>query len=375
VAFNTHINTKFSAAHTNRTGVNITGLYYNLDYWLTPDVGNKIPPDDIVNYAKGKGGSTALSVYSQSSFRLNNRLTANVGLNGAYFRLNGKAVVEPRVALRWQTLPKHAFGLAYGKHSRREYTDYYFVKTDPASHNFDNKNMDFAKAHHLVLSYDWSASEHLHLKVEPYFQYLYDVPVEANSVLSIINYRDFWMMIPLVNDGKGKNYGIDVTLERYLHKGYYYLFTASLFESLYTGGDGVWRNTRLNRNYIVNALGGKEWEMGKQKQNMLSVSLRFTLQGGQRYIPADEEASIAIKDLVLDNSRAYEPQLSTEFISHFTIAYKINRNRLAHEFALKMFNVNGNEDFGGYYYNYRNNRPEMYKSAVTLPNVSYKIEF
>ena len=80
----------------------------------------------------------------------------------------------------------------------------------------------------------------------------------------------------LVNDGKGKNYGIDVTLERYLNAGYYYLLTASLFQSRYAGGDGVWRNTRLNRNYIINALGGKEWKMGSQKQNMLSASLRFT---------------------------------------------------------------------------------------------------
>ena len=89
----------------------------------------------------------------------------------------------------------------------------------------------------------------------------------------------------------------------------------------------------------------------------------------------NEAASIAAKELIYDNTRAYEPQLSPEFISHFTIAYKINRNRLAHEFALKMYNANGNEEFEGYYYNYRNNRPEMYKSAVTLPNVSYKIEF
>jgi hypothetical protein len=164
-------------------------------------------------------------------------------------------------------------------------------------------------------------------------------------------------------------------VHRDLHRGYYYLFTASLFESLYTGGDGVWRNTRLNRNYIVNALGGKEWGMGKQKQNMLSVSLRFTLQGGERYIPVNEAASIAAKELVFDNEQAYETQLSPEFIAHFTIAYKINRNKLAHEFALKIFNATGNEEFSGYQYNYRNNRPEMYMGAVVIPNISYKIEF
>jgi hypothetical protein len=306
---------------------------------------------------------------------LNSRLTANIGVHGMYFRLNEKVIIEPRASIRWQAFPKHAFSIAYGKHSRRENTDYYFVKDPTTGDELTNKHLDFAKAHHLVLAYDWSASERLHLKIEPYFQYLYDIPVEKDSPLSLINYRDWWLMIPLVNDGKGKNYGIDFTLERYLHEGYYYLLTASLFESRYKGGDGVWRNTRLNRNYIVNALGGKEWKMGRQKQNMLSISLRFTLQGGEHYIPVDETTSIAKNTLVQDNSRAYETQLSPEFISHFTIAYKINRDKLAHEIALKMVNVTGNEEFGGYYYNYRTNQPEMYMGAVVIPNISYKIEF
>ena len=396
IVFDTYLNTKFSAAHTNRTGVNITGLFYDLDYWISPDMMN-IYPDDMVNFAKGSGSTLSFSAFSQSSFRLNNRLTANVGLHGMYFRLTGKTTVEPRAGLRWQAAPKHAFGLAYGKHSRRENTDFYFVEGTPTPdlpnkggngemppltpsnrggmEVFPNKQLDFAKAHHIVMSYDWSVTEHLRLKIEPYFQYLYDIPVEAGTQLSMINYRDWWMMLPLENGGKGKNYGIDFTLERYLHQGYYYLLTASLFESRYMGGDNVWRNTRLNRNYIVNALGGKEWKMGKQKQNMLSVSLRFVLQGGERYIPVDEAASIASQSLIYDNARAYETQLSPEFISHFTVAYKINRNKLSHEIALKMFNVTGNEEFSGYQYNYRTNLPEMYMGAVVIPNISYKIEF
>jgi hypothetical protein len=292
-----------------------------------------------------------------------------------YFHLTEKATIEPRVSIRWQALPKHSFSLAYGKHSRRENTDFYFVETPKNSNIFPNKQLDFSKAHHIVASYDWMVSEHIRVKVEPYIQFLYDVPVVKDSLLSIINYRDFFMMLPLVNEGKGKNYGIEFTLERYLNKGYYYLLTASLFESRYKGGDGVWRNTRLNRNYIINALGGREWKMGKQKQNLLSLSLRFALQGGERYIPANESASIAAKSVVYDNIRAYETQLSPEFISHFTVSYKINREKLSHEISLKMFNVNGNKEFEGYLYNYRNDRPEMMREAVVLPNISYKIEF
>jgi len=377
VALNTFLNTKLSASHTNRTGFVVTGLFYDLDYWLMQNIYDEpeYPPPGMLNYAKDNGSSIALSAFSQSQLRLNSRLTANIGLHGMYFRINEKATVEPRVGIRWQALPKHALGLAYGKHSRRENTDYYFVKTPDTGNELVNKNLDFAKAHHIVLSYDWLISEHLRLKAEPYFQYLYDVPVEQNSEMSLINHRDFLLMLPLlVNEGKGKNYGVDITLERYLQAGYYYLMTASLFESLYTGGDGIWRNTRLNRNFIINALGGKEWNLGRQKQNVLSVSLRFTFQGGERYIPFDDVASTP-QSVAFDNERAFEPQLSPEFICHFTVGYTINTNKLAHEISLKMINVTGNEECVGYSYNHKEGKYELYMGAVIIPSISYKINF
>jgi hypothetical protein len=265
--------------------------------------------------------------------------------------------------------------LSYGKHSRRENSDYYFIKTPETGDELVNRNLDFAKAHHLVLSYDWSVSEHLRLKIEPYYQHLYDIPVERGSYLSLINYYDFLTMLPaLVNDGKGQNYGIDFTLERYLHAGYYYLLTGSLFNSRYSDSDGVWRNTRLNRNYIVNALGGKEWKMGRQKQNILSANLRFTLQGGERYIPVNDVASKAVRNIVYDNSRAYEKQYPSGFLCHFTVSYKINRNRLSHEFALQVMNITGSKDYW-YEYNYRTDQPELYSDTGTVPNLYYKIEF
>ena len=374
LTFNTVLNTKFNAMFTNRTGINFTGLYYDLDYWISPNI-FMFPPEEMVNFAKSKGNSLALSAFSQSLIRLNNRVTANLGLYASYFHLNQKFTIEPRLGIRWQAFPKHAFGLAYGKHSRRESTDYYFV-TDPATgQELLNQNLDFAKAHHLVMTYDWVVSSYLRLKVEPYFQYLFHIPVEDNSPMSLINHRDFWMMLPLVNKGKGRNWGVDITLERYLHEGFYYLATASLFSSRYTGGDDVWRPTRLSRNFIFNALGGKEWKMGKQKQNMLSISLRFTLQGGERYIPVDDAASITSQRIVYDNTRAYDTQMPPEFFCHFTIGYKINRNKLAHEISLKMVNVTGSKEFDGYFYNYRTNQPEMLMGSVVMPNISYKIEF
>lgn len=373
VSLSSYLNKKFSSKHTNRTGVKMTRLAYDMDYNISPSYPNAFLP--MENFAKSDGSTYFASAFTNSTIRLNNELTTNVGLNAQYFHLNKKWNAEFRFGIKWQAQPKHSFALAYGQHSRHEKLDYYFVTTPATGSELVNKKLDFAKAHHVVLSYDWAISENTHLKIEPYFQYLYDVPVARDSSFSIINHRDWYLNTALVNEGKGKNYGVDVTFERYLADGYYYLFTASVFESRYTGGDGIWRNTRLNRNYLFNALGGKEWKLGRQKQNILGVNLRLSLQGGDRYSPIDEAASQAEQDAVYDTSKAYEKQLSPAFISNFTVSYKMNKKNLAHEFAIKMINATGYKEYEGHICNYRKKEVEMSRSAVVMPNISYKIEF
>jgi hypothetical protein len=86
------------------------------------------------------------------------------------------------LAPKWQPAVRHAFGLAYGLHSRHEKLDYYFVTTPATGDRLVNKNLDLAKAHHIVLSYDWSASENVHLKIEPYYQVLNHIPVIKDSL-------------------------------------------------------------------------------------------------------------------------------------------------------------------------------------------------
>jgi len=373
ISFNTYINRKFNARHSLRTGLNISNLHYDMDYNISPSFPNATSP--MENFAKNNGNTFLASAFTNSTIRLGNNVTTNLGLTGQYFFLNKNWTIEPRIGVQWQVNTKHSLGFAYGKHSRHEKLDYYFVTTPATGDRLINKNLDFAKAHHIVLSYGWSVSENMHLKVEPYLQYLYDVPVEEGSSFSIINHRDWYLNTALVNEGKGRNYGVDITLERYLADGYYYLLTASIFDSRYRGGDGVWRNTRLNRSYMFNALGGKEWKVGKSKQNTLGVNLRLSYQGGDRYSPINEEASQLQQDAVFDTSRAYEKQLTPAFISSFTTNYRINKKNMAHEFSIKIINATGYKEYEDHIYNYRKHEVEKLESSVVLPNISYKIEF
>ena len=370
LVFNSYINKKFSNRHTNRTGITVTGLLYDLDYKLSETLVPNISP--IEQIVKGNGSSMMVSAYSNSIFNITDKLSANVGLTAQLFTLNNNWTVEPRVGLKYKVAPNHTLSAAYGLHSRRERLDYYFVKVDGKE---VNKELDFAKSHHFVLSYDWRISNNIHLKVEPYYQSLYNVPVEEGTSFSIINYDLYYLDRALVNKGKGRNYGVDITLERYLDKGYYWLLSGSIFDSEYTGGDGVWRDTRYNRGYIINGLIGKEWMVGKRKQNVFSANLRLSYQGGDRFTPVDIIASEGKHDIVFDETRAFSSQFPAALTSDITVSYKINKRKTSHEFALKVLNIGGYTGQYGYIYNDKLQAVEKLSVTGIVPNISYKIQF
>lgn len=372
IVFNSYLNKKFNSNHINRTGITVTGLQYDLDYKISPNFGLDVPMEQI---SKGNGGSCVLSAYSSSVINLSNHLTTSLGITAQYFTLNKNWTVEPRAALKWSFNPKHALALAYGLHSRREKLDYYFVEQEANGKNESNRYLDFSKAHHFGLTYDWNINSYMHLKVEPYYQYLFRIPVEENSSFSIINHQSFYLDRILKNRGSGVNYGIDITLEQYMKNGFYYMITASLFKSKYKAGDNIWRNTRLDKNYLLNILAGKEWMVGHNKQNVLSLNGRIFFQGGDRYTPVDEGKSMIEHDIKFDETRAYSKKFDPSINGDISFSYRINKKKISHEFSIKMLNVGMRTGMHFYQYNEKTHKIEKKDGSGLIPNISYKIYF
>ena len=362
-------NRKFNSRFTNKTGATYTSMFYDMDMAKSIYVGEHLTPV----YA-GNGSTGLLTAYTSNALSVNNYITLNFGLNGQWLTLNDALTLEPRAGIKWQPTTRSTFAAAYGQHSRMEKIDVYFVEVN---NKYVNKDLDFTKAHHFMLSYTLKLSDNVNLKLEPYYQKLYNVPVVDNDPYSMLNRRDFYFDKALVNNGKGRNYGVDITLERYLNKGWYYMLTGSVFDSRYCGGDGVWHDTRYNRKYILNTLGGKEWMVGSKKQNVISANIKLTLQGGDRYSQIDVDATMAHPDneVQYDENRAFSEQFEPMFVANYTVSYKINRKKLSHEFAIKHLNASGAKGFYGHMYNYRTGEIEAYRSTFALPNISYKIEF
>ena len=60
----------------------------------------------------------------------------------------------------------------------------------------------------------------LKLKIEPYFQYNLRLPISSdpNSTFMLLNNRSGYAEDSLLSEGKGMNYGVDFSLEKFYSK-------------------------------------------------------------------------------------------------------------------------------------------------------------
>jgi hypothetical protein len=368
----TTLNQKFGAKHFNKTGIVYNQHFYNVDNREAKPLGT---PMEI--YTLEKGNTASIQAFSQSNVQLGNQLELDAGLFAHFFSLNNELSLEPRIGLKWKFAPNHSFGLAYGQNSRIEMIGFYLARQQTNSGFVQpNKNLKMSKARHFGIAWDWNINPNLRLKIEPYFQYLYDIPVVPNSYFSLQNLEmDWFFNQTLVNKGTGTNIGTDFTLERFLKNDFYYLFTASIFDSKYKGGDGIERNGLYNKHFIFNLLGGKEWKIGKSKSNILGANGRLTYMGGDRLTPIIEDKSIQASNIVYDYSKAYTEQEKNAILLSFSISYRVNKQNHASIWSFHLMNALGNQEFRGYEINDKTGLPEKKYDRIVVPNLSYKVEF
>jgi len=361
-------NHKINAKHSFKLGLigsRIGGAMYD-SLWVN-SLQSYFPRLDFSEH------SYLVQTYVNYNYRFTARLNFNGGLHLNYLQLNKSYSLDPRASIRYQLRANHALAFGYGKHSQTQPLLTYFTKTLVDTFNQvyanTNNNLKMSEAHHFVLTYDWLLTENTRIKVETYYQFLNQLPVTQNpSYFSTVNFGADFVPIyadSLVNAGQGYNYGLEITLERFFNKGFYYLFTGSFYESKYRGSDLIWRNTAFNGNFVVNALIGKEWKVSKAKNNVFGLNLKVVYSGGRRFIPVDELASQQKGDVVYKELEAYTNRLPAFFRTDFKISYRQNAKKYTQEFALEIQNI----------FNTQNVLNQIWNPATGSLQTNYQIGF
>ncbi|MCW3123615.1 MAG: hypothetical protein JWQ38_3107, partial [Flavipsychrobacter sp.] len=335
-----YLNKKISAKQTLKFGV--VNNYYSLDL---KDSSRQYPPTLYFwQHREDFTGSTDLvQAYVQYKYRPSDKITLTGGLHGQYLTHNGSKSLEPRVGMRWTVTNSDVLTAGYGLHSQMQPLYQYFAhEPQNAASIMHNYNIDFTRSHHFVAGYDKTLSKQVRLKLEAYYQYLFNVPIETRpgSSYSALDQgtgysRDF--PDTLKNTGTGYNYGFELTLEKKFSHGYYLLFTGSLFDSKAMGNDGVYRNTDYNSHYALNVLGGYEHKLGTYSTFISGAKMTYI--GGKLYSPFDTAASNATGEGVVQDNQRNTLQFKDYFRADVKLGVRFNSKRVTHELALDLVNV------------------------------------
>jgi len=367
-------NYKFNARHKLESGIILSWLGYNAN------VENfDFDKNQLVNDLHDKGYTETVQAFTAWKYRMNEALTFSSGLHFLYFNLNHSGSVEPRAALKWKASNRGSFNAGIGLHSRLATVSTYLLREPLDNGNIlqPNKSLKPTKAAHFVVGYDYKVNPQTHLKVEAYYQYLYKVPIDntAGTSYSLLNESDTYGTIPLVNKGTGRNYGLEITYERYFHQGLYYMSTVSLYQSLYTAKDGIERSTAFNGNYIVNFIGGKEFNIGKPEKNrVMYVNTKLALIGGGRYtginLQASQQAGYTIYD---DNTLG--KRSDDVFFLNLSIGIRRNKGNTTRDLKIDANNITNNQALVREYYLQPTKDIEKSYQLPMIPNLVYTFKF
>lgn len=308
--------------------------------------------------------------YVQAKMLLAPKWTTQVGLRYMHYTFNNSASWLPSVVLNFNITPQSTVSFNYSLQARLQNPEVYF--------STDNKHLEMSKSHHIGLGYNHIFTKSL-LTSQLFYERLYDVPVSAarQSSFSLVNHLNGYILEPLANQGTGEIYGLNLSYEKPMNNGFYYIASGSLFESTYEGSDRVERDSRFNNNYTLSFTAGKEYtkEKGAEAVKVTGLNGRIFYAGGLRTTPISEPMSQANGETVFEENRAFSDQLGDYFRVDFRVSFKKEKAGYSRMFAIDIQNMLSVENDGYQYYDFRKQKAEVKKQLGIIPVLVYKVEF
>ena len=365
---------KLNSSNTLQFG--FQGDYKMFDFYYANIYGGTVK-----NVRVNQSGNTMMmQLFAQWKHRFNNKLTLLTGLHSQTLILNNNISTEPRASLQYKITKNTSFSLGYGLLAQSQILPTYFIKTNVNGVDYmTNKSLDFTKSNQVVAGFESMLSKFTRLKAEVYYQHIFNAPVEqsASSYSALNSGNNFGIDFndSLVNKGTGNNYGIELTMERFFNKGFYYLATASMYNSQYKGSDGMERNTAFNNKYAVNLLFGKEWQIKKQSDNVFALNVKFTSAGGKFTSPVDVAASANSTFTKYDETKAYSIKQPDYFRCDIKLSYRKNHKHFTEEFSLDLQNVTSHKNVFREAYNNRTGAVNYQYQQGFFPVPTYRLTF
>jgi len=363
-------NWKISHHLTLRTGVTFSHLYY--DYYSRESITTQSPN----TFLNSTGSTNLFQTYVQSKYSFSEKIMLTAGLHFAHFALSSDNSLEPRLGLMIRLPGDQKLSFGYGLHSKPESLPVYFMEIEQpdGSTSLPNQGLKMTRSMHYIVGYEKMFRSDLQLKTEAYYQHINNLAVPTNPdkywapIYGGVNRGD-----TLANIGEGRNYGLELTLQKFFTNNYYFLLSSSLFDSKYKPADGNWYDTKFNLGFINNLVGGKEFMWSSNK--MVGLNLRFIWSGGRRYLTVDLPASIEEGQSVFKDYDIFSKQ-GRDYV-RMDVGLKLHffREKTEHVLSLDIQNLTNRLNVLAEFYNSGTESISEYPMTGFIPIFNYRLEF
>ncbi|MFK7949375.1 MAG: carboxypeptidase regulatory-like domain-containing protein [Saprospiraceae bacterium] len=381
ISFSTMLQVRFNEKLRLKTG--LVGTQYIQDVRAA----DYLREDSVAINLEGFTQNWLFRPYSNLEFRPSTQLRFNFGMAYAYYAANETGSPEPLFSMDYDFKKNQTLSFSYRLQSQLQSPSVYFGANISSNTFFPeevgafgyNRKLEMSKAHHLGLAYNTNVLNQLNIHAEAYYQHLFDIPItiNQNSTFSAINLLDEIIQDTLVSDGTGRNYGVELTVQKFMDEGYYLLLTSSLFESKYTAADGIERDARFNTNYGMVLSGGKEfqWQSFKGNQRIFGVNIKLVYLGGFRATPIDVPESSKNATTIFNENQAFSEQYPNYFRTDLRFYLKKNHKKYTSTLAIDIQNLTNHQNTAFDYFDTTQQEVIRKYQLGIIPILVYRFEF
>ncbi|MFW5761590.1 MAG: TonB-dependent receptor [Cyclobacteriaceae bacterium] len=372
LSFRSQMTLKMNPKNSFNAGIQVNHINYN------QFSENGYPGQSITTIVDFSGTYQVFQPFVQREWNLAKRWTMASGLHGLFTSINSDFNIEPRFRISYLPDNRQRISFNYGLHSMLQPASVYFTTFELENRViYPNRDLALSKAHHWLLQHEWQIGNTLQLKTVAYYQELFDIPIApgVDRSFSVLNILEEMVTDSLVNEGTGRNYGLEVSLQQNMKSGIYYVLNTALYEAKYTGGDGIERDSRFNGNFNLNLTAGKEFIPKNKQNNRVGINTRILYQGGFRQSPINIAASTSSNTTVFDESKAFSRQLPAYFRADLSFILKKNKKNYTRIWSLDIQNVLNRQNVAYLYYDLQAQDVITKYQLGILPFLSYRIQF
>lgn len=278
------------------------------------------------------------------------RADANSSENGEG---NPLKQLSPRISASYALSQKFNFSSSYGLYYRlpgytqMAYSNAAGILINPGK---------YIGSTHAAGGFEYLPNSAFRITLEGFYKWYDDYPVSITDGISLANKGTEFGAIgnePIIQNGKGRAYGLELFLQQKLTKKLFGVLSYTLYRSEFTGLNGKYASASWDNRHLIS------YTMGYKLPKNWEVGLKFRYQGAAPYTPFDLEQSRAnyliLGTGVLNYTMVNSLRLPAFHSGDIRIDKKWNLKRTTIDLFLDIQNFYASQSTGAPQYSFKRN--------------------